>query len=161
MKSPERPAIVLAPYGSLSPRALATYESIRKAYEREFPGSAVRLAFTSQLMIKRLQEKEGITVASPLEALSELHSGVAGVWWSNPCRSCRVRSSTSWRRWCMASRARKPERDARLRAPGDRPAPPVEPGRLQTGLQSPASYVERLRPGRWRQRRRGAATEVA
>ncbi len=70
----ERPAIVLAPYGSLSLRALATYERIQKAYERAFPGSAVRLAFTSQLMIRRLQEKEEITVASPLEALAELHS---------------------------------------------------------------------------------------
>jgi len=74
MPSLEKPAIVLAPYGSLSPRALATYERIRAAYEREFPGSQVLLAFTSQLMIKRLQEKEGITIASPLEALSELHS---------------------------------------------------------------------------------------
>ena len=42
MPSPEKPAIVLAPYGSLSPRALATYERIRKAYEREFPGSQVQ-----------------------------------------------------------------------------------------------------------------------
>ncbi len=74
MPSLEKPAIVLAPYGSLSPGALATYERIRFAYEHEFPGALVRLAFTSQLMIKRLQKKEGITVASPQEALSELHS---------------------------------------------------------------------------------------
>jgi len=74
MPTPEKPAIVLAPYGSPSPRALATYERIRAAYEHEFPGSQVLLAFTSQLMIKRLHEKEGITVASPQEALSELHS---------------------------------------------------------------------------------------
>ena len=74
MPSLEKPAIVLAPYGSLSTRALATYERIRKAYEREFPGTLVRLAFTSRLMIKRLREKEGIAVASPLEALAELHS---------------------------------------------------------------------------------------
>lgn len=74
MPSLEKPAIVLAPYGSLSPRALATYERIRKAYEREFPGSVVKLAFTSRLMIRRLREKEGITVASPREAIAELHS---------------------------------------------------------------------------------------
>ena len=74
MPSPEKPAIILVPYGSLSLRALDTYERIRKVYEREFPGSAVKLAFTSRLMIKRLQEKEGITVASPLEAIAELHS---------------------------------------------------------------------------------------
>jgi len=73
MPSLEKPAIVLSPYGSLSPRALATYEHIRAAYEREFPGSQVLLAFTSQLMIKRLQEKEGIIVASPQAALEELN----------------------------------------------------------------------------------------
>jgi sirohydrochlorin cobaltochelatase len=73
MPSLEKPAIILAPYGSLSPRALATYEHIRAAYEREFPGAKVKLAFTSQLMIKRLQEKEGITVSSPQAALEELN----------------------------------------------------------------------------------------
>ena len=73
MPSLEKPAIILAPYGSLSPRALATYEQIRAAYEREFPGSQVLLAFTSQLMIKRLQENEGITVDSPQAALEELN----------------------------------------------------------------------------------------
>lgn len=84
MPSLERPAIVLAPYGSLSLHALATYERIRKAYTREFPGTLVRLAFTSRLMIKRLQEKEGITVASPRETLTELHS--------TGCRSVVVQS---------------------------------------------------------------------
>ena len=74
MPSLEETGIVLSPYGSLSPRALATYESILAAYEHAFPGSALRLAFTSRLMIKRLQEKEGITVASPEAALEELHN---------------------------------------------------------------------------------------
>lgn len=69
----EKPGIVLAPYGSLYPQALATYEQIRQAYEREFPGSRVQLAFTSRLMIKRLSEKEGVSIASPLAALAELH----------------------------------------------------------------------------------------
>ena len=69
----EKPGIVLAPYGSLYPQALSTYEQIRQAYEREFPGSRVQLAFTSRLMIKRLSEKEGISIPSPLAALAELH----------------------------------------------------------------------------------------
>ena len=69
----EKPGIVLAPYGSLYPQALATYKQIREAYEREFPGSRVQLAFTSRLMIKRLYEKEGIRIPGPLAALAELH----------------------------------------------------------------------------------------
>lgn len=69
----ELPGIVLAPYGTLLPSALATYDQIQKAYEREFPGSPVRLAFTSHLMKARLLEKEAISVQSLLAALAELH----------------------------------------------------------------------------------------
>jgi len=68
----EKPGIVLAPYGSLYPQALATYKQIRAAYEREFPGSRVQLAFTSRLMIKRLFENEGISIPGPLATLAEL-----------------------------------------------------------------------------------------
>ena len=64
--------IVLAPYGTLFPSALATYDRIRKAYERIFPGSPVRMAFTSHLMRKRLQEKKGISIQSLPAALQEL-----------------------------------------------------------------------------------------
>ena len=56
----------------------------KKPTSARSPAPQVRLAFTSQLMIKRLQEKEGITVASPQEALEELHS--------TGCRSVVVQS---------------------------------------------------------------------
>jgi len=65
--------IVLAPYGTLFPSALATYDQIRKTYERIFPGSPVRLAFTSHLMMARLLENEGISVPSLPAALADLH----------------------------------------------------------------------------------------
>jgi sirohydrochlorin cobaltochelatase len=68
----EYPAIVLVPYGSFYPQALATYYRIQVAYEREFTGSPVRLAFTSRLMMERLNEKEGIVIQSPLAALAQL-----------------------------------------------------------------------------------------
>lgn len=64
--------IVLAPYGTLFLPALDTYDQIKKAYEREFPGSPVRLAHTSHLMIRRLLENEGIRVKSLPEALEEM-----------------------------------------------------------------------------------------
>lgn len=76
----ELPGIVLAPYGTLFPPALATYDHIKKAYEHAFPGSAVRLAFTSFLMKKRLQEKEGISVQSLAHVLEEMYDqGFEGV----------------------------------------------------------------------------------
>lgn len=70
---PSTPAILLAAFGSLEPRALATYDALRERYQRAFPGSDVRLAFTSDLMRRRLAEKEGVKFPSPLAALAELH----------------------------------------------------------------------------------------
>jgi sirohydrochlorin cobaltochelatase len=70
---PTTPAILLAAFGSLEPRALATYDALRERYQRAFPGSEVRLAFTSDLMRSRLAEKQGISFPSTLAALAELH----------------------------------------------------------------------------------------
>jgi sirohydrochlorin cobaltochelatase len=64
--------IVLAPYGTLSSNALATYRRMAKAYEMEFPGQPVRLAFTSELMRKRLSEREGIFMPGLKGALEDL-----------------------------------------------------------------------------------------
>ena len=72
MDDKNKTGIVLAPYGSLYDPALATYEKIVQAYEKEFSGSVIRLAFTSTLMRKRLAEKKGITVPGMLGALQEL-----------------------------------------------------------------------------------------
>lgn len=72
MTSPEKAGIVLVPYGSASPQAVATYEKIMALYRNDFPGIPILLAFTSRLMIKRLQEREGITVLRIEEALAQL-----------------------------------------------------------------------------------------
>ena len=72
MTAQKLPGIVLAPYGTLFPPALATYSQIQKTYERTFPGSPVRLAFTSHIMRKKLLEKEGISILSIQSALEEL-----------------------------------------------------------------------------------------
>ncbi len=74
---PENPAILLAAYGSPEPRALATYEAIRQRYQQAFPGSEVRLAFTSDLMRRRLEELDGVSIPGPIAALAGLHE--AGV----------------------------------------------------------------------------------
>jgi sirohydrochlorin cobaltochelatase len=66
------PAIVLVPYGSYYPQAIDTYNRIKAAYEREFPSSTVRLAFTSQLMREKLIEKDGTVIPSPFASLAQL-----------------------------------------------------------------------------------------
>ena len=72
MTSPEKTGIVLVPYGSASAQAMATYEKIIALYRKDFPGIPILLAFTSRLMIKRLLEREGITVLRIEEALDNL-----------------------------------------------------------------------------------------
>ncbi len=68
----ENPAILLAAYGSAYPGALAAYDQIKASYEQAFPGSQVRLAFTSQAIRLRLAEKERRHIPGPLAALAEL-----------------------------------------------------------------------------------------
>jgi sirohydrochlorin cobaltochelatase len=51
---------------------MATYERILALYRKDYPGMPVLLAFTSRLMIKRLEEREGITVPNIEEALGKL-----------------------------------------------------------------------------------------
>jgi sirohydrochlorin cobaltochelatase len=51
---------------------MATYERILALYRKDYPGMPVLLAFTSRLMIKRLQEREGITVPNIEEGLAKL-----------------------------------------------------------------------------------------
>ncbi len=72
MNSPEKMGMLLVPYGSASLRAVATYEKILATYRKDFPGMTILLSFTSRLMIKRLQEREGIAVLSIEEGLARL-----------------------------------------------------------------------------------------
>lgn len=65
----EGPGIILAPYGTLFRPALATYDLMAQAFEREFPGSAVSVAFVSNLMRRRLASREGIRMQGLLGAL--------------------------------------------------------------------------------------------
>lgn len=73
MSAQEPPAIVLMAYGSLDPEARKTYRKIRTVYKREFPGSEVVIAFTSDFIRRKLAKGEGTFVKSPLAALAQLH----------------------------------------------------------------------------------------
>jgi sirohydrochlorin cobaltochelatase len=72
MHSTEKPGIILAPYGTLSPPALATYSRIAQTYESEFPGSPVRLAFISPFIRRKLKERGGSCYPGLLEALKQM-----------------------------------------------------------------------------------------
>lgn len=76
----DQPAILLVAYGSLYPPSMATYSRIRERYESEFPGSLIRLAFTSAPIRRKMMERDGTSLPGPLRALAELqdlgHSSV-------------------------------------------------------------------------------------
>jgi sirohydrochlorin cobaltochelatase len=72
MPSMDYPAIVLVAYGSVYPEAMATYAGIVDRYQKEFSGSEVKLAFTSEHIRRKVAEKEGIAIPSPLTALADL-----------------------------------------------------------------------------------------
>jgi sirohydrochlorin cobaltochelatase len=73
VESQDSPAIVLVAYGSLDPEARKTYGKIRTAYRREFPGSAVQIAFSADFIRRKIARDGGELVKSPLMALAELH----------------------------------------------------------------------------------------
>jgi sirohydrochlorin cobaltochelatase len=73
LSAQEPPAIVLVAYGSLDPEARKTYGKIKTVYKREFPGSEVVIAFTSEFIRRKLAAGEGAFAKSPLAALAELH----------------------------------------------------------------------------------------
>jgi len=72
MTSQDKSAILLVAYGSLSQRALETYDKIISAYRKEFSQSSVNLAFTSNFIRRRLSERNGVVYPSPLMALAHL-----------------------------------------------------------------------------------------
>jgi sirohydrochlorin cobaltochelatase len=72
LKADEPPAIVLVAYGSLNAEARKTYEKIRAAFQREFTGSKIMIAFTSDFIRRKLAQDEGVYVQNPLTALAEL-----------------------------------------------------------------------------------------
>lgn len=72
LTDPDKLGIILAPFGTLSSAAYATYEAISQAYEKEFINHPIRLAFTSRLMRKKLAEREGFYVPGLLGALQDM-----------------------------------------------------------------------------------------
>ncbi len=73
MKTQESPAFILVAYGSLDAEARKTYRKIRTVYKREFPGSKITIAFTSNFIRRKLAQDEGVYVHNPMTALAELH----------------------------------------------------------------------------------------
>jgi sirohydrochlorin cobaltochelatase len=69
----EDPAILLVMFGTSYPEAQAAYENIKRIYKKEFPGSNIQIAFTSDYIRRKIKDRDGISIDNPLTALSRLN----------------------------------------------------------------------------------------
>ncbi|HPS02818.1 MAG TPA: sirohydrochlorin cobaltochelatase [Candidatus Sumerlaeota bacterium] len=69
--SPTKPAIVLVAFGTSKMEARAVYDHIFEQARKRFPGYEIRWAWTSRIILKKLQA-QGLAVYSPDETLEQL-----------------------------------------------------------------------------------------
>jgi len=65
-------AILLVAFGTTIPRARIALEKIDQGYKQIFPDQEIRWAYTSDVVRKRVQQKEGIYIDTPATALAKL-----------------------------------------------------------------------------------------
>ncbi|RQW81579.1 MAG: cobalt chelatase [Methanothrix sp.] len=76
----ESPAILLVMFGTSYPEAQAAYENIERIYKTEFPDAKIQIAFTSDYIKRKIQERDNISIDNPLTALARLNDeGYANV----------------------------------------------------------------------------------
>lgn len=69
----DNPAILLVVFGTSYPKAKAAYENIEKVYEQEFPEAKIQIAFTSDYIRRKIQQRDNISIDNPLTALARLN----------------------------------------------------------------------------------------
>jgi len=69
----DSPAILLVMFGTSYPEAQAAYENIERVYKEEFPQAKIEIAFTSDYIRRKIQERDNISINNPLTALAHLN----------------------------------------------------------------------------------------
>jgi len=69
----DNPAILLVVFGTSYPEAQAAYENIEKVYKQEFPEAKIQIAFTSDYIRRKIQQRDNISIDNPLTALARLN----------------------------------------------------------------------------------------
>lgn len=72
-KEPKK-AILVVSFGTSVPRAEKGITNLVDAAKKAFPGYEVRLAYTSNIIRRKIAEERKIDIPTPLEALAKLHS---------------------------------------------------------------------------------------
>ncbi len=66
-------AILLVMFGTSYHEAQVAYENIERIYRAEFPEAKIQIAFTSNYIRRKIQERDNISIDNPLTALARLN----------------------------------------------------------------------------------------
>jgi sirohydrochlorin cobaltochelatase len=69
----DSPAVLLVMFGTSYPKAQVAYGSIERIYKDEFPEAKIQIAFTSDYIRRKIQERDNISINNPLTALARLN----------------------------------------------------------------------------------------
>lgn len=69
----DNPAILLVVFGTSNHEAQAAYENIERVYKQEFPEAKIQIAFTSDYIRRKIQQRDNIYIDNPLTALARLN----------------------------------------------------------------------------------------
>jgi len=70
----ENPAVLIVVFGTSYPEAQVAFDNMKEIYEMEFPDAEIRIAFTSDFIRNKIQERgDENTFDSPVTALAKLN----------------------------------------------------------------------------------------
>jgi len=69
----DNPAILLVVFGTSYQEAQATYEYIKKIYQKKFPSAKVKIAFTSASIRRTIMKRSNTSIDNPLTGLAHLN----------------------------------------------------------------------------------------
>ena len=72
-ENPDRTGILIASFGTSMPEARKAIDNLVDSAKKSFPDAEVRLAFTSNIIRRKIAREQNIEVPTPVEALYFLY----------------------------------------------------------------------------------------
>ncbi|MDR3231502.1 MAG: sirohydrochlorin cobaltochelatase [Synergistaceae bacterium] len=72
-ETPDKKGILLVSFGTSMPEATGAIEALTRATEEAFPDVPVRIAYTSNIIRRKLKREQNISIPTPAEALAALN----------------------------------------------------------------------------------------
>ncbi|MDR3265435.1 MAG: sirohydrochlorin cobaltochelatase [Synergistaceae bacterium] len=72
-ETPDKRGVLLVAFGTSMPKAAGAIESLTRATREAFPDVEVRVAYTSNIIRRKLKREQGIEIPTPSEALAAMN----------------------------------------------------------------------------------------